>query len=715
MNSMKRIALNVVFCIQVLLLFLFFAGDRIALPLWLQVAGRLHPLVLHLPIGFLIFLAIMFLLRNQMEKNAFSQLIETGLLITAFFASVTALFGFFLSLQDDYGTDALTLHKVTGILLSWFCYALVLLNNAIEKKKFVYGLGGLTLVTLIAAGHTGSVLTHGQNFVFAPISTQKELTADNASVYEFAVQPILDRKCFSCHNEVKAKGGLVMTSVDKFKEGGKNGKAWVEGKPRESRMVKAFYLPLSHDEHMPPDGKPQLTPIEISTIEAWISSGADFEKKLNQFADGDSLKFIVASFAASKAEAPVMEKQYTFAPVSSDVVGKLNTPFRSVFPLYQNSPALQADFFLKESFKPEFLDELKQIAGQLVILNLSKMPVTNSQLDLIGTFRNLEILNLNFTSIDGKGLSSLRGLENLRSLSLAGTSIRANDLEAVLGLPELSEVYVWNTQINEAERSALSKKFPDVEIIGNLFRDGEVLRLDRPRLENEGVIRKNEQISLKHNMPGVAIRISRDGSEPDSVSSELYQGPFDTDESITLRAKACKDGWYCSDILSVSCFVEGITPAYVELQSPPDKQYPGTGAAGLKDLQKGFADILKEPSWLGYREGSFAALFDFGKQISLKSIAISHARNIGGFVFPPQEVQVWAGDTPDDLKLVRELNPEQPKGYAPSGVVPLSVPLGTGASYRYYKLVAKPVVKLPAWHNSKGERGWLFVDEVFFY
>ena len=710
---MRRIALNIIFCIQILLLFLLFTADRIELPSWLQVAGRLHPLVLHLPIGFLIFLAMMFFFRNQIEKNSFQQMLGIGLLTTSLFASLAALFGFLLSIQDDYGNSALTQHKISGVLLSWFCYILVLLHDG-NMKKITYGFGGLTLGLLIIAGHTGAVLTHGQNFVFAPISRQQELTAENASVYEFAVRPILDRKCFSCHNETKAKGGFVMTSIDKFKEGGKNGRAFVEGSPRESRMVKAFYLPLSHDEHMPPDGKPQLTPIEISTIEAWISSGADFEKKLNQFADGDSLKFIVASFAATKAETPAAETQYTFAAASSDVVAELNTPFRSVFPLYSESPALQADFFLKESFKPEFLSELKQVSEQMVVLNLSKMPVTNDDLAVISGFSNLENLNLNFTAIDGKGLASLGGSENLESLSLAGTSVRADDLEAVLSLPKLSRLFIWNTQVTEAEIESLSKLFPDVEIIGNLFVDNEILRLDRPRVENDGVIRKGELVSLKHSMPGVAIRVSRDGSEPDSVNSELYENAFALDESIVLKAKACKDGWYCSDVLTQSCFMEGIAPAGVELLSAPDKQYPGTGAAGLHDLHKGFADILKEPSWLGYREIPFSAAFDFGKPTGIKSVVISHARNIGGFVFPPQEVQVWGGNNTDEMKLITKMDPRQPDGYTSAGVVPLSVSLPTVA-FRYYKLVVKPVERLPSWHNSKGEKGWFFVDEVFFY
>ena len=710
---MRRFALNIIFCIQILLLFLFFTADRIELPVWLQIAGRLHPLVLHLPIGFLIFLAMMFFFRKQMEKESFQQMFGTGLLITSFFTSVAALLGFFLSLQDDYG-NALTQHKVTGVVLSWLCYLLVLLHSRSELRKVLYGVGGVTLVFLLAVGHTGAILTHGQNFVLAPISSQIELTADNASVYEFAVQPILDKKCFSCHNETKAKGGLVMTSTDKFRQGGKNGKAFIEGNPRESRMVKAFYLPLSHDEHMPPDGKPQLTSIEISTIEAWISSGADFEKKLNQFADEDTLKFIVASFAAAKAEAPTVEKHYEFPAASNNVVEELNTPYRSVFAMYRGSPALQADFFLRENFDAKFLSELQKVSDQLVILNLSKMPVSNNDLDIIAGFNNLENLNLNFTAIDGKGLGSLKGLKKLQSLSLAGTRVKASDLEEVLSLPELSQLFAWNTGLNESEIEALSKKYPDVEIIGNLFTDNDILRLDKPRVENDGLIKKGELISLKHSMPGVVIRISRDGTEPDSTKSELYDKALSVDESFVLKAKACKDGWYCSDVLIQSCFVEGISPIGAELLSAADKQYPGIGAAGLHDLQKGFADILKEPSWLAFREVPFAAVFDFGKSTSIKSVVISHARNLGGFVFPPQKVQVWAGDSPNDMRLIADVKPIQPTGYVSNGVVPLPISL-PATSYRYLKVIADPVSKLPSWHTSKGEKGWLFVDEVFFY
>ena len=716
MNTLNRIVLNVVFCIQVLLVFLLFVEDQVHLPAWLQVAGRFHPLILHLPIGFMIFLLVIVFIQRHLDKTSAYQIIHIGLLITSLSASLAALFGFFLSLQGEYGEDSLLRHKISGVVLSWLCYAALLWHMNGYKKMIFFGLGTLTIATLIFAGHTGAVLTHGENFLLAPISqSENNFTVDNASVYQFAVQPILEKKCYSCHNEVKAKGGLVMTNIDKFKKGGKQGKEWVEGKPKESRMIKALYLPLNHDEHMPPDGKPQLTTIEIATLEAWIKSGADFEKKLNQFAEGDSLKFIVASFAASQVNTPVVENEYDFSAVSNETIEELNTPFRSVFPLYQNSPALQADFFLRENFTIKSLEELKSVKDQLVVLNLSKMPITDKELAIISTFKNLEILNINFTAIKGNGLVSLATLKNLQSLTLAGTAVKANNLESVLKLPQLREVYVWNTKITEADQKTLTKKYPDIKIFGTQFTDSKILKLSRPRVENDGVIGKDELVSIKHNMPGVTIRLSKDGAEPDSVNGEIYKEPFRADETFQLKLKACKEGWYCSEVLEVTCFVEGIAPQHVELLNPSDVQYPGEGATSLTDRRKGFPDVFKEPSWLGYRDRAFSAAFDFSKNVALKNVVISYGKSVGAYIFPPDEVEVWAGNDMKQLRLLKKLKVAQPAEYVPPKVEALIILTESKTPYRFYKIVAKPLSKLPAWHDAKKERGWFFIDEVFFY
>ncbi len=609
MERLNRVVFNLIFCIQVLLLFLLFAEDRIELPAWLQVVGRMHPLVLHVPIGAMVFLVTLMLFQRKLDSAVAHQVIHVGLLLTSLSASIAALFGFFLSLQGDYGVEVLSLHRIGGIAVSFLCYGALLWHHAEKKRSVFVAIGILSCVVLVFTGHTGAVMTHGDNFLLAPISKPKiVLTVDNASVYAYAVAPILERKCYTCHNEAKAKGGLIMTSIDKFKAGGENGKPWVEGDPAASRMIKAFHLPLSDDKHMPPDGKPQLTRMEILTLKAWIKSGADFEKKLAQFEDGDSLKFLVTSLAATQV--PLVEEPlYTFDAVGDEVIESLNTPFRTVFPLYENSPALQADFFVRKSFAPNALGELKAIRDQLVILNLSKMPVVDEDLDVIKTFVNLEHLNLNFSAIQGDGLAELASLKKLKSVSLSGTAIDANALAPLLELPELREVYVWSTKISSAQCDSLSKRFPDVAIVNTQFNDDSILRLSPPILQNEGVIKPGVAIELKHPMPGVTIRYTLDKTAPDTLQGQVYDQPLKFNETTVIKARACKDAWYCSPEFEVTCFVEGLRPTASELLTTPDPQYPGEGVASLLDGRKGAPDVLREASWLGYRNTPFVGGF----------------------------------------------------------------------------------------------------------
>ena len=505
-----------------------------------------------------------------------------------------------------------------------------------------------------------------------------------------------------------------MTSEDQFKAGGENGKPWVEGKPMESRMIKAFYLPISHDEHMPPDGKPQLTQLEVATLKAWIKAGADFEKKLNQFPDGDSLKFMVASLISVQPSVPEAP-QYTFTAASDDVIKKMNTPFRSVFPFYEGSPALQADFFVKKYFEIKFLEELQAVKDQLVILNLSKMPVTDKDLSIIKAFKNLEQVNLNFSSINGSGLTELNSLKNLKSVSLSGTAVGVRDISPLLSLPQLKELYIWNTKVSSSQADSLREKHPSLLIVDSQFKDDEKLKLSRPMLVNDGVMKKDEEVVLKHPMPGVIIRYTLDGSEPDTANGQIYAHSFEFAETSVVKARACKDGWNCSDVLEVTCFVEGIKPQHVELLNAADPQYPGEGAQSLIDGRKGFPDVLKEPSWLGYREQPFIAGFDFeGDLPEVKKIVLSFGKNIGGHCFPPEEVEVWAGEDKNKLTMIKKMKIEQPKGYESLKVEALSIPLES-STHRYYKVVAKPIAKLPQWHSGKGKKGWVFIDELFIY
>ncbi|MBX2900055.1 MAG: chitobiase/beta-hexosaminidase C-terminal domain-containing protein [Cyclobacteriaceae bacterium] len=705
---LKSLTLFVLF----LTTFLFAFEHRIELPVWLQITGRLHPLLLHLPIGIIVLAILMLMVRTRFKSKQFTLLTTYLLLFATLSAAFTALFGLLLAMSGEYGATVQQ-HKVSGLVLAWFSYVVLWFYQSSSEIIALKHTGIVVLFALtIFTGHTGAELTHGENFIWEPLQAAAPAPdPETTSLYQVAVMPVLEKKCFACHNEKKAKGKLIMTVTEKFKQGGESGVAFIPGNPDSSRMIQFIHLPQAHDNHMPPDGKPQLSQPEIQLVSAWIKSSADFDKTLRDYPTDDPFVLLASNNFLYSKLAPA----YTFRSASAAVIEKLNTPFRVVFPLHANSPALQADFFVKEYFETNALEELKQIEEQLISLNLAKMPVTDANLKLLSTFGNLEVLNLNFTLINGSGLGYLTNCKKLKSISLSGTKVTPESLKPILNLPQLQTVYIWNTAIDADAKAELAKSHPQLSFVHEIFTDNSTLALSKPILVNEGILKATDKIELKHTMPGVSIRYTIDSNPPDSVSGLLYDGPIPLVETVNLKAIACKPGWYCSKLLEVSVYQEGYKPLYTELHTAADKQYRGEGAASLTDSRKGYVDIFKEPAWLGFRDNNFEAGFDFGAQPpNLNKVVLSYGDNLGAYIFPPTEVQVWGGHSKDNLKLLMAQKFSEPKGYRTPHMSFITVNWET-SSHSYYKIIAKPISKLPPWHGGKGQKGWFFVDEVFFY
>ncbi|HEU4859792.1 MAG TPA: chitobiase/beta-hexosaminidase C-terminal domain-containing protein [Chitinophagaceae bacterium] len=720
MKLFQRILSSLSFFIIVMLLFLLFFQNKVSLPPSIQAVGRMHPLLLHLPIGLLVISFILWIGKKNIEASSFQKIFILVLQVTAFTASLTALMGFFLSREGGYDENILLKHKVLGIITAILSYALLLIYQADPEKKFLFGTAvTLSLIVMVIGSHFGSTLTHGEGFVWQPLQGEEEIEeqriTDSSSLFAAAVRPILKSKCFSCHNERKAKGELIMTTEEKILEGGKNGPIWKSGDALNSHIIQNIDLPEEDKKHMPPKGKPQLSQDERDFLFAWIQSGADMKRPLKSYSDDDTLKILASRFVHLPDEQ--IEKEYLFAAAPFSLLEKLSGAFCSVFPLSQYSPALQADFFVREKFDRSKLDELSKVKEQLVVLNLGNMPVTDADMKTINQFTNLEKLILNNSAITNSGLNEIKKLKRLRSLSLAGTKVDKNAAESFLQLDSLKEVFIWNTNISPAEAEELQKQYKRIVFNrGYVPDDSEILTLTPPAIKNEEfILNANETIDLKHQVPGVTIRYTTDGSDPDSTSSPVYSKPISTNGFTMIKARAVRTGWYSSPTAAFSFFKKGLRPTRAELINQPNEKYRGEGAVTLTDLKKGLAESHGDATWLGFREKPFAAFFYFDTAQTVSSISISYNKSIQAYLMPPLEIEIWGGDNKNKLKLLKKAFPNQPTKEEKDAVIVEGIKLDIDPSaYKCFKIIAKNVTKLPAWHPGKGDKGWLFIDEIFF-
>ncbi len=713
MQLFQRVIKSAVFGFNILLIFLIVFQDRIVFPSWLQSFGRLHPLLLHLPIGTLVIALLVLLFRNEFKGEAFTRINMLVLSFAAITSVLSAIMGFALSKEGGYDESVLRYHLISGTAVSLLTWLLLIIDS--QNQKLYRPLLLVSFVALIAAGHFGATITHGENFVLAPMMGKGEeqiVITDSTSLYHAAIEPVFREKCFSCHNEQKKKGNLLMTSVAAINKGGKHGVIWKAGDPKSSSIIERINLPDENDEHMPPVGKTPLTDKEKKLLYRWILAGADTKKAWTRFDAKDTLTLLANEFIQNGRN--IDEPAYSFPFASKDKIKELNSPYRTVTQASIESPALAAEFFVSQAFKINSLEELKSVREQLVSLTLAGMPVGDTEGKMISEFTNLEKLDLNKTKITGAILNSLTGLKKLKSLALVGTEVDFKSLSQIATLPDLKEVFIWNAKIDKGQLAELESKFPSIRWNAG-YPTTETLKLTPPLLVNDSLlIKEGQRIQLKHNLAGTIIRYTLDGTTPDSVTGLVYKEPISIDGFTKLKAIACRDEWLSSAVSEFTFFKSGRKPTSAELSTKADVKYKGEGINTLVDNKKStFADF-REPYWLGFRERPMEALFYFKDAKPIKKVTLGFAKSYYSYVVAPESVELWGGNDKSGLKLIeRKVIPtptQKEAGYCEDAVV---FQLGE-KSFNYYKVIARPVAKLPEFISKKKERGWVFVDEVIF-
>jgi uncharacterized membrane protein len=120
MQRWKTILFNIAFSLNCLLLFLVLFEEQVQVPVWLQVLGRMHPLLLHFPIVLLMLTVFWELLprKRKAEMTQSTSIGDTLLLVAAITSVFTSLIGLFLSREDGYEPTVLLWHKWGGVLIS---------------------------------------------------------------------------------------------------------------------------------------------------------------------------------------------------------------------------------------------------------------------------------------------------------------------------------------------------------------------------------------------------------------------------------------------------------------------------------------------------------------------------------------------------------------------------------------------------------------------
>jgi hypothetical protein len=240
----------------------------------------------------------------------------------------------------------------------------------------------------------------------------------------------------------------------------------IPGKADESEMIKRIFLPIGDDDHMPPKAKPQLTENEILLLHWWVSSGADFNKKVNELEQTEKVKPVLLALQSGASA----EKKLTDVPDAAveqgdeKVINRLRQAGVVVIPVAQNNNYLLANFVTAGSTADSVLQLLASLRKQLIWLKLDNSSISDSSLDHVAACTSITRLQLNNTNITDKGLTKLQSLKQLQSLNLVGTNVTAPGVLQLKSLAGLKNLYLYQTGIQSNDWDNLQKAFPSVQL-----------------------------------------------------------------------------------------------------------------------------------------------------------------------------------------------------------------------------------------------------------
>jgi uncharacterized membrane protein len=439
--------------------------------------GRMHPLLVHLPIGFLTLLVIIEVASRIRRFKGATEAREVILIVTVLSAIASVTCGLMLSSAGGYDPSLLFWHKWMGISLACAIIAMAWAFYAKRPRSY----GALLLVTLLLltpASHFGGSMTHGKNYLtaYAPawlwprsgssvtmIASQKPIAdVSSADIYTDLAQPVLQQNCMACHNADKDSGQLRLDSLASINHGGKTGPAIIAKNSANSLLIQRILLPTDDPHHMPPSGKPQPTDDQVQLLQWWIDSGAAEHEKVSQLDPStDQIALVSRLLKLPLPAEPGELKPVALTDLQPQIDSLVVQLHIVVTPVAVDQPWIIVNASLSRTFGDKELAAIEPLQANIVDLNLAGTRVTNTGMTTVGAMTNLTRLRLDRTAITDAGLVPLKKLTKLNYLNLYSTAVTDNGLKILASLPSLRQLYLWKTKVDPAAAAAFTAQKTD--------------------------------------------------------------------------------------------------------------------------------------------------------------------------------------------------------------------------------------------------------------
>jgi sialate O-acetylesterase len=192
-------------------------------------------------------------------------------------------------------------------------------------------------------------------------------------------------------------------------------------------------------------------------------------------------------------------------------------------------------------------------------------------------------------------------------------------------------------------------------------------------------------------------------------NSKRFLSPFPNEKSGTLYAVVARDGYLSESVKSWKIVSNKAAGADVTYKFPYSDYYQADGKLTLVDGIMASNDA-QAGNWQGFEGNDLDVVIDLGKSVTVKSVKCNFLSDNNSWIFLPKKVAVQVSEDGISYKSLGEINFTADMEVKETVIQP--VDFATKDKIRFIKVTAVNQGTCPAWHSGKGEKCWMFVDEI---
>ncbi len=440
----------------------------------IEFIGRLHPVLVHLPIGIFVVALLMDLMSRKSRFNYLEQVLTFVYSVGVLGGILSLISGYYLSLEEGNSSESISLHKWVAIATTLLFAGYTLFRTRFTGSKLLHLASLLVLLAaIIGTGHLGGSLTHGEHYLLGstPETGQMNTTVEIANiqeavVYRDVVQHTLNVKCVQCHGADRQKGRLRLDNIEWLEKGGKHGAVLDKNNPENSELIKRILLEMNDEYHMPPKDKTQLTDFEMDIMKWWAKTGASYDQTVSALMPDEKAQKALGQFTQYYApqNASVQKTRSPVKALDDDTKKELEKSGWVITPVSQTDHHLRITGFNLETPVTSALQQLQKANVPVIELKLSGTKLKDGDLSILASFSLLEKLWLDHNELSDESVQQMGRLKNLEYLNITNTKIGVSGIKELLAIPSLQTVYLPSVTMTEEETDALIEKHKKIQI-----------------------------------------------------------------------------------------------------------------------------------------------------------------------------------------------------------------------------------------------------------